>query len=211
MVAYLNRLLDPIRNQFRSQEMQQLRARAYPKVEKLADNPGKLELRVGDVMKVAAHPDPKMDYIYMSEVAIGESDVRTVALPVANRCSAESLSGQKLMIWANVNCKKVKYGKVKVTAVALGAWKDAMTCELVPVPADAPTGSAITFEGYEDEAKVQLNEKAAGRIFSNLLVGQEDSLVSWNGLQATTEAGPCTVVDSFEGCKVLDGRFVRFK
>lgn len=88
--TYINRLLDPIRAEFTSPELQALSLAAYPPPAKpvkggnkpaavdaaAEDGPHRLDIRVGKVVKVEKHPEA--DTLYVEQIDVGEAEPRTV-------------------------------------------------------------------------------------------------------------------------------------
>lgn len=78
---YINQLLDPIRKSFDNSFHRELTEKAYPSkkdnAQKSEENPDKMELKVGKIIKASNHPDA--DTLCILEVETGKDEFRKVS------------------------------------------------------------------------------------------------------------------------------------
>lgn len=138
--------------------------------------PALIDLRVGHILKAIQHPNA--DSLYVSTIAVGdpagtentseyEGQVcRTVCSGLNGLVPLEAMQGRKIV--AVCNLKPVTMRGVKSAAMVLAASprlargeEDAHAgpVELVEIPAAAPAGTRIWFEGWEGEPEGVLNPK----------------------------------------------------
>jgi len=201
---YLNQLLQPIREKFNTPDMKKLTELAYPKPKKQQKGgdvrevtPARLDLRVGKVTSVSAHPDA--DALFVEQIDIGEENPRTVVSGLKNYMQAEELQDRLVVLLSNL--KPANMRGVKSEGMLLAASRTNMDGNRVVIPLDPPPqskpGDRIFIEGFahseHGEPDEQLNPKK--KIFEtlkvNLLVSDEN-IAEYNGSPMRTEIGVVT-------------------
>lgn len=118
--VYINRLLEPIRKEFESPELQALSQAAYPAPPKPAkggnkpapaasaeeDGPHRLDIRVGKVVAVEKHPDA--DTLYVERIDLGEAEPRTVVSGLAKFVPIEEMLNRSVVVLCNLKPAKMR-------------------------------------------------------------------------------------------------------
>jgi len=206
---YLNRLMDPIRKEFQSPELQKLTNMAYPPPGKTkgpkgaassgdAQNeiiPSKLDMRVGRIVSVDKHPDA--DSLYVETVDLGEETPRTVVSGLANHIPMEDLQDRLGIFLCNLKPAKMRGVESKAMLMcASGAEPPAV--EPLDPPADSKVGDRVFIEGYESgtpEEELKPKKKIWEKLQADLRVSGEGK-AEWQGNSMKTASGEVT-------CKTL--------
>ncbi|XP_064405435.1 tyrosine--tRNA ligase, cytoplasmic-like isoform X2 [Halichondria panicea] len=206
----LNKMLEPIRQQFAaSKEMQDLRDLAYP-----AEKPkskakvgasdravdySRLDVRVGRVLSVEKHPDA--DTLYLEKVDVGDKEPRTVVSGLAKYLTMEELHERNVVVLCNL--KPANMRGIKSEAMLLAASSDDKVELLVPPPGSKP-GQRVFVDGYNtEEPDEMLNPKK--KIFEQIqpdLKTNSKLLATYRGIPLSTDEGGVTV-------KSLSGASIR--
>lgn len=118
--AYINRLLEPIRQEFATPELVALSAKAYPApakpvkggnkpaavVAEQEDGPHRLDIRVGRVVEVSKHPDA--DTLYVERIDVGEAEPRTVVSGLAKFVPIEEMLNRSVVVLCNLKPAKMR-------------------------------------------------------------------------------------------------------
>jgi len=170
VVASINQLLEPIRNEFKSAELQKITAKAYP-VAKAAPKkkgppqaapitPGRLDMRVGEIIN--CEPAPNSEKLFIETVNFGdEIGQRTILSGLQGLVPLEHLKGSKRVFLVNLKPAKMagieSQGMLLCTCVNDG---DARKVEPLTVSDSATPGQKVVVEGFENEkADDRLNPK----------------------------------------------------
>lgn len=119
---YINRLLDPIRAEFQTPELQALSLAAYPPPAKPSkggnkpaaaaaaaeteDGPHRLDIRVGKVVAVEKHPDA--DTLYVEQIDVGEAEPRTVVSGLAKFVPIDEMLNRAVVVLCNLKPAKMR-------------------------------------------------------------------------------------------------------
>jgi glutaminyl-tRNA synthetase len=176
----------------------------------------RVELRVGEILSAAQHPDA--DSLYVLQVRVGNaaapfgtsnvggeeapSAVRTIISGLAGRIPLDTLAGRKVVVVCNLKPSKMRgiVSEGMLLAASAPAGSDgAERVELLAPPSDAPVGELIRVSGYETPVPdAVLKSKTAQEVWKRVAgelstdanghagYGKEGSLL-------VTSAGPCTV------------------
>ncbi|KAJ6654290.1 hypothetical protein lerEdw1_007211 [Lerista edwardsae] len=117
----LNKLLEPIRETFRSPQMKRLAQAAYPEPSKAKPAaakgpakscapeellPSRVDLRVGKVLSVEKHPEA--DTLYVEKVDVGEPEPRTVVSGLVEFVPREELQDRLVLVVCNLKPQKMR-------------------------------------------------------------------------------------------------------
>lgn len=154
----------------------------------------KLEFKVGQIVKVWAHPDA--DKLFCEEIACGEDEPRLIASGLRPHYSEEEMMGKRLLVVSNLKPKKLvgfkSHGMVLCAAETQEDGSEKV--EFVEPPEGAPLGELVTFEGLpppEPFSPAQVEKK---KVFMACLEGMkttEAGIAAWNGHAFMTSSGPC--------------------
>ncbi|XP_073840446.1 tyrosyl-tRNA synthetase [Musca autumnalis] len=165
---YINKLLEPIRKEFESPELQKLSAAAYPPPAKVKggnaanaaapeeDGPHRLDIRVGKVVEVQRHPDA--DTLYVLKIDLAEEQPRTIISGLVKFVTVEELDQRLVAVLCNLKPSKMR-GILSEGMVLCTSNEDHTVVEPIIVPATAAPGSRLAFEGYSGKPDEQLNPK----------------------------------------------------
>lgn len=199
--GYLNQLLDPIRKEFESPELQKLTSDAYPVEKKKkpgqagADEdaivPSRLDLRVGKITKVEKHPDA--DALYVETVDLGNGDERTVVSGLAGLVPMEQLQDRLGVFLCNL--KPVKMRGVESKAMLMCASvDDPRAVEPLDPPEGSAPGDVVFFEDHES-GKPDDELKPKKKVWEKLqpdLRTNGDYIAEWQGCSMKTKLGNVT-------------------
>lgn len=119
--TYINRLLEPIRVEFASAELQALSLAAYPPPAKpvkggnkpavavnaaAEDGPHRLDIRVGKVVQIEKHPEA--DTLYVEQIDVGEAEPRTVVSGLANFVPIDEMLNRLVVVLCNLKPAKMR-------------------------------------------------------------------------------------------------------
>lgn len=208
----LNKLLDPIREKFKTPEMTKLISAAYPDVLKPKPamkapsrnsdpedaEPSRLDIRVGKVIAVGKHPDA--DSLYVETIDVGEVQPRTVVSGLVQYVPAEQLQDRMVVLLCNLKPQKMR--GVESQAMLLCASVDGENRQVEPL--DPPEGSApgerVFVEGYESgqpDEELKPKKKVFEKLQAEFKIS-EDFHAQWREKNFMTKLGPVT-------CKTLKG------
>jgi len=200
-----NQLLKSIRDKFNEPEMKKLTNEAYPPPKKQPKGapevrevtPARLDLRVGKVVAVDAHPDA--DALFVEQIDVGEEKPRTVVSGLRNYMQAEELQDRSVVLLCNL--KPVKMRGVLSEGMLLAASRTNIDGVREVIPLDPPVGSEpgkrVFVEGYEHgehgQPDEQLNPKK--KVFETLktsLLTSDENVAEFNGFPMRTDVGVVT-------------------
>ncbi|XP_061397971.1 tyrosine--tRNA ligase, cytoplasmic [Musca vetustissima] len=186
---YINKLLEPIRKEFESPELQKLSAAAYPPPTKTKggnaanaaapeeDGPHRLDIRVGKVIEVQRHPDA--DTLYVLKIDLAEEQPRTIISGLVKFVTVEELDQRLVAVLCNLKPSKMR-GILSEGMVLCTSNADHTVVEPIIVPATAAPGSRLAFEGFSGKPDEQLNPKK--KVWEKLSVDfktNNDGLAVW--------------------------------
>jgi len=203
---HLNRLMEPVRQEFAAPELQRLAQRAYPPPGKKGaaaaaqpDGPQRLDMRVGRVVVVEQHPEA--DSLYVEKVDLGEPEPRTVVSGLVRHVTADQLQGRLVVVLCNL--KPAKMRGVESRGMLLCASAETGVEPLDP-PVTAKPGDRVLVEGYETgQPDEQLNPKK--KVWEKLQADLKTSasrVAEWQGNPLMTSEGAVT-------CRSLCGTPIR--
>lgn len=190
---YMNELMEPIRQEFKSPEMVDLISRAYPpkkqgavKAEEVV--PSRLDIRIGKILSVSQHPDAET--LYVETVDLGEAEPRTVVSGLAGIVPKEELEGKLGVFLCNLKPAKMKGVLSKAMLLCASQDNPKQVEPLVPPEGSAP-GDRVFVEGYESgepEAELKPKKKVWETLQSDLRVNSEHE-AEWQNNTLLTKLG----------------------
>ncbi|KAJ1178001.1 hypothetical protein NDU88_003251 [Pleurodeles waltl] len=208
----LNKMLDPIREKFKTPEMRKLISAAYPEVSKQKPamkapsknsnpedaEPSRLDIRVGKVIAVGKHPDA--DSLYVETIDVGEAQPRTVVSGLVQYVPAEQLQDRMVVLLCNLKPQKMR--GVESQAMLLCASTDGENRQVEPLdpPEGAAPGERVFVEGYENgqpDEELKPKKKVFEKLQAEFKIS-EGFHAQWRQKNFMTKLGPVT-------CKTLKG------
>ncbi|CAL1539466.1 unnamed protein product [Lymnaea stagnalis] len=190
---YMNELMEPIRQEFKSPEMVDLIARAYPskkqgavKAEEVV--PSRLDIRIGKILSVSQHPDA--DSLYLETVDFGEAEPRTVVSGLAGLVPMEELEGKLGVFLCNLKPAKMRGVLSKAMLLCASVDNPRQVEPLVPPEGSAP-GDRVFVEGYESgepEGELKPKKKVWETLQPDLRVNSEHE-AEWQNNALLTKLG----------------------
>eukprot|EP01054_Gregarina_sp_Poly1_P008817 Gregarina_sp_Poly_1__8816@NODE_529_length_7665_cov_158_586733_g419_i0_p3_GENE_NODE_529_length_7665_cov_158_586733_g419_i0NODE_529_length_7665_cov_158_586733_g419_i0_p3_ORF_typecomplete_len392_score53_94tRNA_bind/PF01588_20/1e24_NODE_529_length_7665_cov_158_586733_g419_i033664541 len=116
----------------------------------------RMELKVGLITKVWAHPDA--DSLYCEEIDVGESEVRKIASGLRNFVSLEQMENRTVIILANMKIKNLR-GYPSHGMVMCASNADHTIVEPLRPPPGSKPGDIIKFEGLSGDPDQVLSTK----------------------------------------------------
>ncbi|XP_037085830.1 tyrosine--tRNA ligase, cytoplasmic-like [Pollicipes pollicipes] len=200
---HLNRLMEPIRQEFESPELKKLVQRAYPPPGKKPaaaaeqDGPHRLDMRVGRVVSVERHPEAET--LYVERIDLGELEPRTIVSGLVQHVSEDELRGRLVVVLCNLKPAKMRGVESRGMLLCASAEEPRAVRPLDP-PASARPGDRVLVESYETGAPdEQLNPKK--KVWEKLQADLKTSatgVAEWQGnpLMAKDGAVTCTALKS---------------
>jgi methionine--tRNA ligase beta chain len=159
----------------------------------------KLDIRVGEIVKVSEHPTA--DRLFVEDILVGGQEVRQVVSGLRQFFTADVLLGKKVLVVCNL--KESKFQGIMSYGMVLAAKaNDTNLVELVTPPADSLVGERVFLPGHEvigrnpstvwNANKIKKN-KVWETASSSLLVNEE-GIATYNQLPFTTSTGVCRVL-----------------
>lgn len=149
-----------------------------------------LDIRVGVISKVWAHPDS--DKLYCEEIDIGEEEPKPIASGLRHFYSLEEMQGRKVLVLLNL--KAAKLAGFKSHGMVLCASDDAHEhVEFIEPPADAKVGERvfISTESGDPLSAAQLKKQKVWEKASVDLLTDASGVATYKGTVIETSAGPC--------------------
>ena len=153
----------------------------------------KLDIRVGKIVSVEAHPDA--DSLFVEQIDVGEPEgPRTIVSGLRKYVTLEDLEGRSVVILANLKPRNMR--GIKSNGMLLCASNEEHT---VVEPLSPPEGAAIgerVFFGEDGAAQSdaalpnQLQKKKYWEACQPLLKTNADKLAGFEGKTMLTSAGP---------------------
>jgi len=212
---YLNRLMDPVRKIFESNEMKKLTERAYPPPAKVkavkggnkpppegdSVTPSRLDMRVGKVVEVARHPDAEK--LYVSKVDVGEAVSRTIVSGLVDYVPECEMEGRMVVVLANLKPAKMR-GVESCGMVLCSSREEPREVEPLGVPEDSVPGDRVIVEGHEEGGPDEvLNPKK--KVWEKLsvdLATNTEGLAQWQGNDLVIKGKGKVVVKTVKGAPV---------
>lgn len=189
---YINKMLDPIRQEFQSKELKKLTNEAYPKEKPKTGNelePSRLDLRIGKIIDINQHPDA--DTLYVEKVDLGNGDERTVVSGLAGLVKMEELKGALGVFLCNLKPSKMR--GIESSAMLLCASINEPERKVEPLipPENSQPGDRVFFQNFEKgQPDERLNPKK--KIWEALaadLGTNSDGEAEWKGNGMSTSNG----------------------
>ncbi|XP_076819056.1 tyrosine--tRNA ligase, cytoplasmic-like [Clavelina lepadiformis] len=205
VVVVINRLLAPIIKKFQEPELQKLTKQAYGTkiaggkgAKKQTDNDvdigGRVDLRVGKIIKAEKHPDA--DSLYVETIDFGEeSGPRTVVSGLAGFVPLEIL--QERLVVCVCNLKPQKMRGIESQAMLLCATNKTETSKEVEVlnpPPGSVQGDKVFIEGLSHatpDERLNPKKKVWEKVQVDLLV-TNDGIATWKDKSLQTSNGNVT-------------------
>lgn len=161
---------------------------------------GKIDIRVGKIVKCWPHANPKNDKLWCEEIDCGEEKPRQIASGLRKHYTQEQMTGRRILVVCNLKSAKLdgfpSHGMVLCAKKNEGSTEH---IEFVDVPEGAKVGERIFIKEQEGAlpdpyTPAQMKKK---KIFKKILAPQLKTngalVATWEGKQLLTSAGPCTV------------------
>ncbi len=163
---------------------------AEPAVELPLTELSRLEIRVGVIRTVERHPDA--DTLYVEQVDVGEGEERTIVSGLVKYCSAEELTGRRVLVLCNLKPRAMRGVESRGMLLCASNEEHTDVDPLLPPP-DAPLGELVTFDGHRPAPIDPGNRatKAFDRVADKLSCGP-DGVAKFEDVPFMTESGPCT-------------------
>eukprot|EP01105_Mastigella_eilhardi_P007254 TRINITY_DN18757_c0_g1_i1.p1 TRINITY_DN18757_c0_g1~~TRINITY_DN18757_c0_g1_i1.p1 ORF type:complete len:600 (+),score=200.36 TRINITY_DN18757_c0_g1_i1:65-1801(+) len=220
VIAYLNRMLAPIRAKFiASPELQELVAKAYPnepvpsfggpkkqqqqqkkekqpkqKASPAADRPvdvSRARLSVGLIEKADKHPDA--DSLFVETVDFGALGKFTIVSGLAKYMAPEDLAGRKAVFVTNLKPNKLR-GIVSQGMILAASNEDHTKVEVVFAPDSTPVGERVSVAGFAGEADAMLRpDKHVWDQVQPLFSTNASLEATWKDVPLMTTQGSCKV------------------
>ena len=160
----------------------------------------RLEIRVGMVVEVSAHPD--RETLLVEKIDVGEAEPRTIASGIAQFVTPEQLQAENVVVLCNLKPRPV--AGVMSAGMLMCASNDDAVVPLRP-PAGAAVGEAVTFDGVEfrpDDPGNRASKalKKIGKFFKT----DADGVATHEGKAFTTTAGPVRGAMTYDGEAMKD-------
>lgn len=157
----------------------------------------KMDIRVGEVVKVWHHPTT--DRLFVEEIDVGEGAPRQVVSGLRSHYTIESFTGRKVLVVCNLKESKFQ-GQMSNGMVLAAKSADGSTVELVTPPAEAINGERVFVPGHDAIGRLPQSAWNANRVkkfkvwesVAPQLNVNGERVASWTDLPLTTSAGVCT-------------------
>jgi len=158
-----------------------------PAAARALDDPTRLKIMVGKIVKVWPHPDS--DKLWCEQIDVGESEPRQIASGLRHHVTEEGMLGARVIVLANLKTRKIAgfESQGMVMCASLGD-----KVELLHPPEGAKIGEVITFPGFEGAPDDRLNEKSGKAPFPVIapdLKTNDNCEACFKGAAFTTSAG----------------------
>ncbi|CAK9817384.1 Tyrosine--tRNA ligase, cytoplasmic [Anthophora quadrimaculata] len=204
---YINKLLDPIREEFEADPaLKSLASKAYrPQKPKVVEDltPARLDIRVGKIVEVSKHPDA--DSLYIEKIDLGEPNgPRTIISGLVNYVPLVEMQDRMVVILANLKPATIR--GVQSHGMVLCASVDEPERRVEPLrpPSDSTPGEKVVVEGYEDgtpDEVLNAKKKVWERLQADLVVnGNREA--SWSGNVLLTASGGKVTADSLKNVAI---------
>eukprot|EP00927_Polykrikos_kofoidii_P006241 TRINITY_DN12539_c0_g1_i2.p1 TRINITY_DN12539_c0_g1~~TRINITY_DN12539_c0_g1_i2.p1 ORF type:complete len:881 (+),score=150.72 TRINITY_DN12539_c0_g1_i2:126-2645(+) len=110
----------------------------------------KLDVRVGKVVKVAAHPDAER--LFVEEIDVGDPNPRTIVSGLREHYTLEQFEGKKILVVCNMQPSKLR-GVTSHGMVLCAKSADKTKVELVGVPEECLVGERLLPQGVDEKWK----------------------------------------------------------
>eukprot|EP00927_Polykrikos_kofoidii_P006245 TRINITY_DN12539_c0_g3_i1.p1 TRINITY_DN12539_c0_g3~~TRINITY_DN12539_c0_g3_i1.p1 ORF type:complete len:882 (+),score=170.46 TRINITY_DN12539_c0_g3_i1:124-2646(+) len=151
----------------------------------------KLDVRVGKVVKAAAHPDAER--LFVEEIDVGDpGGPRTIVSGLREHYTLEQFEGKKILVVCNMQPSKLR-GVTSHGMVLCAKTADAKKVELVGVPEECPVGERLLPQGVDSKWKplkpaTIKAEKIWEQIAEKLRTGS-DRVACFDGVELCTASG----------------------
>lgn len=157
----------------------------------------KMDIRVGEVVKVWHHPTT--DRLFVEEIDLGEGTPRQVVSGLRAHYTIESFTGRKVLVVCNLKESKFQ-GQMSYGMVLAAKSADGNVVELVSPPAEAVNGERVFVPGHEAIGRLPQSTWNANRIkkfkvwesVAPQLTVDATRVACWTDLPLSTSAGVCT-------------------
>lgn len=160
----------------------------------------KMDIRVGEVLKVWPHPTT--DRLFVEEIDVGEAAPRQVVSGLRAYYTAEEFQGRKVLVVCNLKESKFQ-GQMSYGMVLAAKSADGSVVELLAAPAAAVNGERVFVPGHETIGRLPQSAWNANRVkkfkvwesVAPLLTVNTEHVASWGELPLTTSAGVCVTTN----------------
>ncbi|KAL6977679.1 methionine--tRNA ligase [Sarracenia purpurea var. burkii] len=157
----------------------------------------RLDIRVALITRAQKHPDA--DSLYVEEIDVGESQLRTVVSGLVKYIPLEDMQNRKVCVLCNL--KPATMRGIKSQAMVLAASStDHTKVELVEPPQSVPVGERVTFPGFKGDPHDVLNPKK--KVWETVQVHlhtDKELVACYKDVPFTTSAGVCKLSSISDG------------
>merc|ERR1719331_1330349 len=156
------------------------------------DDLARLDIRVGQIVKVWPHPDA--DKLWCEEIDLGEGQPRTIASGLREYVPEAEMLNARVVVLCNLKPKNMR-GFPSQGMVMCASSPEKV--ELLRVPEGVPIGERITCAGFSGDPDEKLNEKPGKAplevIFPELKTNADAKPAAcYKGVPLMTSKGPLT-------------------
>jgi len=156
--------------------------------------PTVMEIRVGQMIKVWAHPDA--DKLYCEEIDLGEEGggVRNIASGLRDfYATADELQGRKVLVVCNLKPKNAR-GFPSNGMVLCASNKEHTVVKLLEPPEAAQIGERVSFEGLDTQEPFRPNQMSKKKVLEKLgpeMVTDANGVANFRGHVFSVGGGVC--------------------
>lgn len=158
----------------------------------------RLEVRVGVIREISAHPDA--DTLYVEQVDVGEeSGCRTIVSGLVKYMSTDELVGKRVVVLCNLKPRAMR-GVTSHGMLLCASNEDHTQVDPLSPPHDAEIGSLVRFQGHKCAPIAPGNRasKAFDRVAHQLHCGA-DGIARFENTPFMTQHGPCVSLKKLVG------------
>lgn len=115
-----------------------------------------LDLKVGTIVKVGAHPNA--DSLYVEEIDLGEEAPRQIVSGLRKFVTEEDMQGRRVVVVCNLKPAKMR-DVMSYGMVLCASNEDHTVVQPVTPPEGVANGERIKFEGFDGEPEALLNPR----------------------------------------------------
>ncbi|KAJ3321097.1 hypothetical protein HDU76_000149 [Blyttiomyces sp. JEL0837] len=147
----------------------------------------KLDIVVGKIVEVSAHPDA--DSLFVEKIDVGESEPRTVVSGLRKFMTEDDLRGKTILVLKNLKPAAMRGIKSHAMVLCASNAEHTVVEFLVPPEGSLP-GERVFFQGHEGEPEEQLNPKK--KVFETVqpdFKTRDDLVAVWKDVEFRTHRG----------------------
>ncbi|KAJ3401653.1 hypothetical protein HDU80_005820 [Chytriomyces hyalinus] len=148
----------------------------------------KLDIVVGKILEVSAHPDA--DSLYVEKIDVGEAEPRTVVSGLRKYMTMEEMKGKHVLVLKNLKPATMRGVKSMAMLLCASNAENTVVEFLIP-PANSAPGDRVFFKGHEGTPEPLLNpkKKVWETVQPDFKTREGDCVALWKGIEFQTEKG----------------------